>query len=134
MVTTTSQLCPQNECQQLLAVHLGTSEGNAATLTHNIIIGRLSKQKCFRRHCQYALKMSVNIASTERPPLLAMHLGKLECSAATSTDNRTIGRLSRQKCFRRHRHYALKMRVKGASMTFGHPSSKIRGQCCDIYT
>jgi hypothetical protein len=47
MVAMSSLLCPKNECQQLLAMHLGQSEASAATLTHNRTIGRLSTQKSF---------------------------------------------------------------------------------------
>jgi len=52
------------ERQQLLAMHLGKSDVSVATLTHNRTIGRLSRQKCFLRHHYYALKMSINVAST----------------------------------------------------------------------
>jgi len=52
----------------------------------------------------------------ERQQLFAMHLGKSGGSAATFRHNRTIGRLSREKCFVRHRYYALKMSVNGTSM------------------
>jgi hypothetical protein len=51
----------------------------------------------------------------ERQQLFAMHLGKSGSSAATLTDNRTIGKLSRQKCFLQHRYYALKISVNRAS-------------------
>jgi len=67
-----------------------------------------------------------------RQQLLAMRLRKWEGSAATLTENRTIGRLSWQKSFQQHRHYALKMSVNGASTTFGHASWKMRWQCGDI--
>jgi hypothetical protein len=52
------------ERQRLFAMHLGKSGGSVATLTHNRTIGRLSRQKCFLQHHYYALKMSVNGAST----------------------------------------------------------------------
>jgi hypothetical protein len=52
------------ERQRLFAMHLGKSGGTAATLTHNHTIGCLSRQKCFLRYHDYALKMNVNGAST----------------------------------------------------------------------
>jgi len=58
-----------------------------------------------------------------------MHLGKSEGSAAILCHNRTVGRLSRQKCFRGHRQYALMMSVNGASIILGLPSWEIKGLC-----
>jgi len=52
------------ERQQLWALYLGKSWGCAATLSHNKIIGRLSRQRQLRRYCYYVLKMSINGAST----------------------------------------------------------------------
>jgi len=39
-------------------------EGRQVPLTHNQIIGRLSRQPLFRQHHYYIPKMSINIAST----------------------------------------------------------------------
>jgi hypothetical protein len=44
MVVTTSLLCPKNECQRLLVMHLGHSKGCGATLTHKRTIGYHSRQ------------------------------------------------------------------------------------------
>jgi hypothetical protein len=52
------------ERRRRFTMHLGKSGGGAVTLTHNRTISRLSRQKCFLRHRYYALKMSVNGAST----------------------------------------------------------------------
>jgi len=106
-------------------MHLGKSEGSAATLTHNRTNVRLEGNNDFNDSVTVPHKR----ASTERQQLLAMHLGKSEGSVATLTHNRTISLLSRQKCFPRHRHDALKMSVNGALTILGLPSWKIKGLC-----
>jgi len=63
-----------------------------------------------------------------------MHFGNSEGRVARITNNRTIGRFSRQKCFWPHCHYALKTRFNAAPTTFGHASWKIRGQFGDSNT
>jgi hypothetical protein len=45
IVVTTSLLCPKNECQRRLALHLGKFKGCAATLTQNRTSSLLSWQK-----------------------------------------------------------------------------------------
>jgi len=52
------------ERQQLLPMHLGQSEGSAATLTHIRTIRRHSEEKFFWQHRHYAPEMSVNSAVT----------------------------------------------------------------------
>jgi hypothetical protein len=58
----------------------------------------------------------------ERQRFLALHHSKWKGSAATSSHNQTIGRLSRQKWLRQHRYYVLKMSVNGASTIIGFAS------------
>jgi hypothetical protein len=53
--------------------------------------------------------------STERQRLFTMDLGKSRGSAATLTDNRTTGHLSKQKYFLRHRNSVFKMNVNETS-------------------
>jgi hypothetical protein len=89
------------ERQQLLAIHLGQCKGSAVTSTHDRTIGRLSRPKFFGRHCHYALKITVNGVSIERPQLEVIHLGKSLCYASPMIYNRTTGRLSMQICLRK---------------------------------
>ena len=52
------------ERQQFLAFQLRQSRGHAATSTLNRAISRLPRQKSFRRHSTYTLKMTFNKVST----------------------------------------------------------------------
>jgi len=52
------------ERQQLLAMHLGNSNGSEATLSHDHTVSRLSKRKTLRQHHYYDLTMSINGPST----------------------------------------------------------------------
>jgi hypothetical protein len=69
-----------------------------AVRQHEAIIA-LSAAFLGKNGCDYIATVSLKWASTERQRLLAMQLGQSEGSAATSTYNRTIGCLSRPKCF-----------------------------------
>ena len=51
------------QCKWLMALHLGKSNGCAATLTHNQTIGCHSRQMRFWQHCYYVLNISVKRAS-----------------------------------------------------------------------
>jgi len=63
-IATMSSQWASMERQWLLALYLGKWKGGAATLTHDRTIGHLSSQQCFRWHCHYALRMSVNGEAT----------------------------------------------------------------------
>ena len=89
---------------------------NARAFRQHCAIIRLSAAFLGENSCDDTATMSEKSESTERQGLLAMNPGQSKGSAVTSTHNRTIGRLSRQKCILGHRHYAIKMSVNGVSM------------------
>jgi len=68
----------------------------------------------------------------ERQKHLAFYPGKYNGCAARLRYNRNIGRLSRQKCFRRYRHYAPKMSVNGASTILGLACGNMKLLCSFI--
>jgi len=76
--------------------------------------------------------MSWKWASTERQPVVPLHLRKCMRCAAMLPHNCAIGRLSRQNLFQQHRYYVLKISINGASTTFGLVWWKILGLCSDI--
>jgi len=77
--------------------------------------------------------MSWKWASSVCQRHLAMHLGEYKGSGATLSHYWTIGSLSRQKCLRRLRPYALKKIVTGASTFLSLASWNIKWlwDCCD---
>ena len=68
----------------------------------------------------------------KRQRLVTLHLGHSKGCGATSTNNRTIGRLSRHKWLRQHPCYVLNRSVNGASKIVGLPSWIIKGLSDDI--
>jgi len=112
----------------MLALHHEPYKCSAATYTHNITIGHLSKPKHFRKHRSYVIKMNLNGGS----PTFAFASWKMLGLAALLTHNPTIRRLSRQKLLQPFRCYVLKMNVNAMSTTFAFASCKIHGLCGDM--
>jgi hypothetical protein len=64
--------------------------------------------------------------------LLALHLRLRKDSAVTSTHNRTISHLFRQRRLQQHHYHVLKLRVNRVSTICGLASWKMIGLCSDI--
>ena len=102
IVGTTSGLCPKHERQRSVNNFWPCIIENARAVWRHWTIIKLSATFLHKNGCEYIATMSYKCASMERQRLLALHLGKCKGCVATLTHNRTIGRLSRQKCLQQN--------------------------------
>jgi len=105
MVATTSLLCPENECQWRVNDLWPCILENARDVRRHYSIIKLSAAFLGKNVFTDFVTMPWEWGSMEHQQFEALHLGRSRGYGTTLIHNRTIGCLSRQKCFLQDRYH-----------------------------